>query len=230
LFKRTHTCGEITAALERQIVTINGWVDRVRNLGGVLFVTIRDRYGKIQVLFRPEDGSLFSEAASLHGEDVVAVTGEIAKRPEGAIKEEMGGGRGDHCSTVGGPLESDHPAILYTPGVRRQRGITVGLSIPRSTAAAYAEKYHVKASSRPNRSRLFQRTPVFGDRNSDPHQEYTGRGPRFFGPFTAQTGEVLRAPPIPATVQTVVDGFRIRPLLSNRQMLPRRGFQSGPTT
>jgi len=91
LFKRTHTCGEITAALERQIVTINGWVDRVRNLGGVLFVTIRDRYGKIQVLFRPEDGSLFSEAASLHGEDVVAVTGEIAKRPEGAIKEEMGG-------------------------------------------------------------------------------------------------------------------------------------------
>ena len=91
MFKRTHTCGEITAALERQIVTINGWVDRVRNLGGVLFVTIRDRYGKIQVLFRPEDGSLFSEAASLHGEDVVAVTGEIAKRPEGAIKEEMGG-------------------------------------------------------------------------------------------------------------------------------------------
>lgn len=91
MFKRTHTCGEITAALERQIVTINGWVDRVRNLGGVLFVTIRDRYGKIQALFRPEDGSLFSEAASLHGEDVVAVTGEIAKRPEGAIKEEMGG-------------------------------------------------------------------------------------------------------------------------------------------
>jgi aspartyl-tRNA synthetase len=91
LLKRTHTCGEITADLDHQIVTINGWVDRVRNLGGVLFVTVRDRYGKIQVLFRPEDDALFSCAASLRGEDVVAVCGRVTRRPDTAIKEDTGG-------------------------------------------------------------------------------------------------------------------------------------------
>jgi len=91
LLKRTHTCGEITADLDHQIVTINGWVDRVRNLGGVLFVTVRDRYGKIQVLFRPDDDALFSCAASLRGEDVVAVCGRVTRRPDTAIKEDTGG-------------------------------------------------------------------------------------------------------------------------------------------
>ncbi len=91
MLKRTHTCGEITADLEHQTVTINGWVDRVRNLGGVLFVTVRDRYGKIQVLFQPENESLLSDASSLHGEDVIAVCGEVTKRPDAAVKEDTGG-------------------------------------------------------------------------------------------------------------------------------------------
>ncbi len=80
---RTHTCGELTAENAGTEVTLSGWVDRQRDHKGVLFIDLRDRYGKTQIVFGPESGAeLQEQARALRGEYVISVTGQVAPRPE----------------------------------------------------------------------------------------------------------------------------------------------------
>ena len=82
--KRTHTCGELRGNHINEIVTLNGWVDRRRDLGGVIFIDLRDRYGKTQVVFAPQHNeSVYQIAKQLRSEDVIAVSGRVEHRPEG---------------------------------------------------------------------------------------------------------------------------------------------------
>ncbi len=55
--KRTHTCGELNENDIDKIVVLNGWIDRIRDLGGIIFVLIRDRYGKTQAVFDSSDNN-----------------------------------------------------------------------------------------------------------------------------------------------------------------------------
>jgi aspartyl-tRNA synthetase len=79
---RSHTCGELRASDADSEVVLNGWVDRARNLGGLVFINLRDRYGVTQVLFDPEgvDEATFEAAGGLRGEFVVAVRGLVRAR------------------------------------------------------------------------------------------------------------------------------------------------------
>ncbi|MCA9186686.1 MAG: aspartate--tRNA ligase, partial [Planctomycetales bacterium] len=87
---RTHTCGELTAQNVEGEVTLCGWVDSYRDHGGTLFVDLRDRYGKTQVVFAPEGGSeLLERSRGLRSEDVIRVTGKVALRPEGTINPKL---------------------------------------------------------------------------------------------------------------------------------------------
>jgi aspartyl-tRNA synthetase len=87
---RTHTCGELTAVHVGQEVTLGGWVDSYRDHGGGLFVDLRDRYGKTQIVFSPEGGDALKEAAGeLRSEFVIAVTGRVARRPEGTANPKL---------------------------------------------------------------------------------------------------------------------------------------------
>jgi aspartyl-tRNA synthetase len=83
--KRTIHCNAIRIDHIDQVVTLNGWVHSRRDLGGVLFIDLRDREGRTQTVFDPSDVSseLFDQAASLHSESVVSVTGKVRRRPEG---------------------------------------------------------------------------------------------------------------------------------------------------
>ncbi|MBP1655047.1 MAG: aspS, partial [Bacteroidetes bacterium] len=84
--KRTHTCGELRPAHVGQTVTLNGWVDVRRDLGGVIFVDLRDRYGKTQVVFNPQKSpAAHSVAEGVRGEYVLTVTGTVELRPEGTM-------------------------------------------------------------------------------------------------------------------------------------------------
>jgi aspartyl-tRNA synthetase len=83
--KRTHHCNEIRPEHAGQMVTISGWVHSKRDLGGVLFIDVRDREGRTQVVFDPTDltTELFDAATRLHSESVVQMTGKVRVRPEG---------------------------------------------------------------------------------------------------------------------------------------------------
>ncbi|MBD3348684.1 MAG: aspartate--tRNA ligase [Candidatus Eisenbacteria bacterium] len=89
---RTHNCGELRPAQAGAEVVLMGWVHRRRNLGGLYFVDLRDRYGTTQVVFRPEEPELLEQAGGLSAEYVVAVRGEVAERPEGTVNEELATG------------------------------------------------------------------------------------------------------------------------------------------
>ncbi|MDR6843090.1 aspartate--tRNA ligase [Pseudoxanthomonas sacheonensis] len=77
---RTHFCGLIDEALTGQSVTLCGWTDVARNLGGVCFIDLRDHHGIVQVLVEPEQVEVFKVAASLGYEDVLQVEGVVRAR------------------------------------------------------------------------------------------------------------------------------------------------------
>ncbi len=84
-WKRTHPCGVLNGDLVGHKVTLNGWVNRRRDHGGVVFIDLRDRSGLVQIVFSPEvlTAEQYTIAEGLRGEYVVAVTGKVQRRPEG---------------------------------------------------------------------------------------------------------------------------------------------------
>ena len=83
--KRTHHCNELRPANIGQTVTLAGWVHSRRDLGGVIFIDVRDREGRTQTVYDPSDlpKELFDRAAALRSECVVRVTGKVRQRPAG---------------------------------------------------------------------------------------------------------------------------------------------------
>ena len=78
---RTHYCGDLRAADIGQAVTVMGWVATRRNLGGLLFIDLRDREGICQIVVRPEEfGAAHQAAERVRGEYVIAVVGEVVPR------------------------------------------------------------------------------------------------------------------------------------------------------
>src|SRR6266567_423828 len=83
--KRTHHCNELRPANVGQTVTLTGWVHSRRDLGGLIFIDVRDREGRTQTVFDPSDmpKALFEQAAALRSECVISVTGKVRPRPAG---------------------------------------------------------------------------------------------------------------------------------------------------
>ncbi len=78
---RTVTCGELRAANVGQTVTLAGWVQRIRKMGGMTFIDLRDRYGLTQLAFNQEvDADLCEQANHLGREFVIQATGKVAER------------------------------------------------------------------------------------------------------------------------------------------------------
>lgn len=91
--KRTHMCGELTSQNVGENVVLMGWVQRRRDLGGLIFVTLRDRTGIIQLVFDQEESSdLFDKAATLRSEYVIACRGQVVNRAPEAINPNMATG------------------------------------------------------------------------------------------------------------------------------------------
>jgi aspartyl-tRNA synthetase len=89
--KRTHHCNELRPAHIGQSVTLTGWVHSRRDLGGVIFLDVRDREGRTQTVFDPSDltKELFAQAEALRSESVVQVTGKVRQRPEGTTNPKI---------------------------------------------------------------------------------------------------------------------------------------------
>ena len=94
---RTHFCGLIDEALTGQSVTLCGWTDVARNLGGLCFIDLRDHHGIVQVLVEPEQVEAFRVAASLGYEDVLQVEGVVRARH--SVNDKLKSGRVEVVAT-----------------------------------------------------------------------------------------------------------------------------------
>src|SRR5262249_41596415 len=99
--KRTHHCNELRPSHIGQTVTLDGWVHSRRDLGGLIFIDVRDREGRTQTVFDPSDlpRELFDKAAALRSECVVRVTGKVRQRPTGTNNSKIATGEVEVCAT-----------------------------------------------------------------------------------------------------------------------------------
>jgi aspartyl-tRNA synthetase len=107
---RTHLCGALRAEHVGQRVRLGGWVHRRRDLGGIVFIDLRDRAGLVQVAFGPgwSPADVLQQAGSLGSEAVVLVDGEVVARPASASNPEM---------ATGGIEVHAHGVVLVGPAV-----------------------------------------------------------------------------------------------------------------
>ncbi|NBV20889.1 MAG: aspartate--tRNA ligase [Proteobacteria bacterium] len=93
--KRTHHCNELRPEHAGQTVTLTGWCHSRRDLGGVLFIDLRDREGRTQTVFDPQDLSkeVFDTATHLHAESVIEVVGKVRARPAGTNNDKIATGQ-----------------------------------------------------------------------------------------------------------------------------------------
>ncbi len=89
--KRTHHCNELRAEHAGQTVTLTGWVHSRRDLGGLLFIDLRDREGRTQTVFDPADlpKEVFEVATHLHSESVIEISGKVRTRPAGTNNDKI---------------------------------------------------------------------------------------------------------------------------------------------
>jgi aspartyl-tRNA synthetase len=115
---RTHRCGSLRATHIGTTVRLGGWVHRRRNLGGIVFVDLRDREGIVQVSFGPDwaPPDVVQRAAALPAESVALVAGVVTRRPDDALNREMATGeievRADQLTVVG-PARSELPIPVW---------------------------------------------------------------------------------------------------------------------
>ncbi len=88
--KRTHHCAQLTQVHLGATVALVGWVDSIRDHGGIIFIDLRDREGITQVKFDPQDNqALGAQAAGLKPESVIGITGRVVPRPEGTTNASL---------------------------------------------------------------------------------------------------------------------------------------------
>src|SRR5579871_2449786 len=91
--RRTHTCGQLRASDAGKRALLMGWVHRRRDLGGVIFIHLRDRDGVTQVVFHEDAAEAIHKKAEMLGSEyVVAVEGTVAKRTADTVNASLGTG------------------------------------------------------------------------------------------------------------------------------------------
>ena len=113
--KRTAICAELSLEKAGQEVVLNGWINRRRDHGGLIFVDLRDRSGLVQIVFDPEKAEPFAVAEHVRAEFVLAVRGTIRQRPEGTENPEIASGDLEILATEAEILNaSETPPFLHT--------------------------------------------------------------------------------------------------------------------
>ena len=221
---RTHFCGLVDEALIGQTVTLCGWADVARNLGGLCFIDLRDHEGIVQVVAEPSEHSgnaeVIAAAAQVGYEDCLRVTGVV--RSATAVNDKIRTGQVEVVATQIELLNKAEPLPFHAhenPGEDiRLKYRYLDLRTP-GDAAHDAHPHQAGAGAAP----LARRARFPGHRDADPDQGHARRRARLPGAGAHASGRVLRAAAVAAAVQADPDDGRLRPLLPDRALLPRRG-------
>jgi aspartyl-tRNA synthetase len=89
---RSHYCGLLNPSFEQSEVRLGGWVHRIRDHGGLIFIDLRDHTGICQLVIQPEREQLFSKAEQLHAESVICVSGTVVRRSAATVNPKLASG------------------------------------------------------------------------------------------------------------------------------------------
>ena len=218
-------CGELRAGDVDSTVRVAGWVHRRRDHGGLIFIDLRDRSGIVQLVFHPETAAdAHALAERLRPEHVVSASGRVVRREEGNVNPKLDTGeielevdRGRDAGGVARPRRSR--------STRRARRRAAAAAPPRHRPAprGHAARDDPPPHGQPRDPRLPQRARLPRDGDAD-HDALHARGrARLPRPLAHEPGRVLRAAAVAAAVQADADDERLRALLPDRPLLPRRG-------
>ena len=140
MIKRTHTCGEITLNDLNLTASLNGWISKIRDLGSLIFVDLRDRYGTTQVVFNEKTNKkIFKRVKKLGLEDVIGVEGLVIKRPKEAINESMVTGKIDIDRITTGITATTRNKMSTIRQIIESLESQFGKSVPRNEIVTEAE-------------------------------------------------------------------------------------------
>ncbi len=219
---RSHYCGQVNEKLLGQEVTVAGWVHRRRDHGGVIFVDLRDREGLLQVVFDPDAAAVFKEAERLRNEFVVQVTGKVRARPAGTVNANLASGQVELLARELEVLNRSEP-LPFQLDETGGRGSAPALPLPRPAARGHEPAPAPASSHHPRHAQLPRRARLHRPRDADADQGDPGGRARLSGAQPHAPGQVLRAAAVAADLQAAADDRRLRPLLPDRALLPRRG-------
>ena len=220
---RSNTCAELSLSDVGREVRLSGWVHRVRDHGGVLFIDLRDHYGITQVLADSESPA-FAALEGVRAEWVIRIDGTVKARaaelvnpklPTGAIEvyvrdiEVLGAAEELPLPVFG---EADYPEetrLKYRFLDLRREGLHANIML-----RAPGDR----APARRDAGAGLHRVP-----DADPDRLLARGGARLPRAVAAASGQVLRAAAGAAAVQAADHGRGLRPLLPDRAVLPRRG-------
>ena len=224
-WERSLYCGQVQAAQAGKTVTLNGWVDRRRDLGGLIFVHLRDREGIVQVVFNPEKfPDAHRCAEEMRSEYVVAVRGEVCPRPAESVNDDLPTGAIEvlaHAAIILNDAKT--PRVCHRGRDRRGRGHPAGLPLPGPATRAAAAKPASAPSVLPGDAAVPGRPRLRGSGDARAHQKHAGGRAGLPGAQPGESGRILRAPAVAAALQATAHGGGLRPVLSDRQVLPGRG-------
>ena len=197
-FRRTNYCGDLRLGDTGKTVSLCGWVQRQRDLGGLIFVDLRDRTGLVQLSFDDgTDQAVFEKASSLRSEYVIAATGTVRERES----------KTDKIAT--GAIE------VYVTELRLlAKAETPPFEIVEHSKAndMLRLKYRYLDLRRPdmqkmippqgyeNRPGLLRRAGLLRDRDPHAHQVHPRGRPGLSGPLPGPPRQVLRPAPVPSAV------------------------------
>ena len=87
-YYRTHTCNDLRASHAGQAVVLSGWLHMSRDIGGILFIVLRDHYGSTQLVVHPDD-AFYAAVKDARVESTIRIEGVVGLRPEGQSNPSM---------------------------------------------------------------------------------------------------------------------------------------------
>ncbi len=231
---RSQMGGALRLAHVGSKVKLGGWVQRQRAMGGIVFLDLRDRAGVVQVSFDPTfaDAEAIKLAGSVGRESVVLIEGEVVARPENGRNAELETGDVEVKATsmrVVGPAETPAIPVVLGKGETlpseelRLRHRYLDLRRP-DLQTNIVLRHRLMQATRTH----LQRARLPRDRNADSDQADAGGRARLSGAEQGERRGVLRAAAVAAALQAAAHDLRLRSLLPDRALLPRRGSACGP--
>ena len=217
--------GSLTGERADTTARVAGWVHRRRDHGGLIFIDLRDRSGIVQLVFHPDRAPEAHRAAhALRSEDVLTAAGTVVRREAANVNPQLPTGEIEltvdelvlhaDAETPPFPIDEDGPVdelirLRHRALDLRRRPLQEALALRHRVIAAMRE--------------VLERPRLPRDRDAEPHALDARGRTRLPRAGAHRPGVVLRAAAVAAAVQAAADDRRLRALLPDRPLLPRRG-------